>query len=380
MGRRLFMSNFLRGLGNFIAFVGGLLGFVLSLIVIYAIAGGGGVLAGLTFFPLVFIFVPFYTLIVHGSWNLLLINYGSTIAGWVLHRMADKMEAEPPAPDISPALVRAQLSKEDTSESVRTWMLVGAGVLILVLAGIFSSPDSASISPTRTPQPAVTKTKTLPPPTRTARPISLHACVTDSTIRIRKGPGTEYEAINGMVSGTCMSILGRNRDSTWVYVVSDDEKEGWVAARLLTIEGDLKQVSVRLVSEALSLAPTAKPIATQKLPATTTNPPSFILFTKTSSPALGAFTSPCSETADQIGEQVSCRIERAYCEYYPSVDGSPTFCNDRPYPNHKFTLVVFDEDWSDYDDECIIVSGFVTLYRGRPQIQAFSRSQVSYCE
>ena len=252
------------------------------------------------------------------------------------------------------------------------------GILVILLS-------ACAPSPTSTPGPTIRPTKTLAPrptSTPTQKPVSIHACVTNSTIRIRRGPGKQYEQIGGMVSGTCMSILGRSQESDWVYVVSEDNKSGWVAASLLTIEGDLQQVSVQSPDEALSMAPTmaptAKAVPTQKLPPTSTRKP-LIIPTKTPKPLLDRFVISCSDMANRIGEQVSCKIPRAYCDYRPDVNSSPTFCNDRPYPNQNFAMVVFGADWSDFDGECIIVSGLVSLYRGIPQIQATRRSQITYC-
>ena len=56
---------------------------------------------------------------------------------------------------------------------------------------------------------------------------------------------------------------------------SEDGKVGWVAAALLTIEGNINKVSVRSVSEALSLAPTAKiaPTSTREPVVFVTNTP-----------------------------------------------------------------------------------------------------------
>jgi len=181
-----------------------------------------------------------------------------------------------------------------------------------------------------------------------------------------------------MVSGTCMSVLGRNKESDWVYMISEDSKTGWVAASLLTIEGDVSRLSVRSASQVLSLASTTNVVPTQKLPPTATRRPQ-IISTNTSQPLLSRFTPLCSELADSLGEYVSCQIPRAYCDYLPDVNGSPTFCNDGPYPNRDFQLVVFGDDWSDFDGNCLIVSGYLGTYRGVLQIKATSRSQVSYC-
>src|SRR5215213_5516241 len=42
-------------------------------------------------------------------------------------------------------------------------------------------------------------------PTRTPEPVTLSGCVRDLT-RIRRGPGTQYETIGGLPSGTCLTI------------------------------------------------------------------------------------------------------------------------------------------------------------------------------
>ena len=87
----------------------------------------------------------------------------------------------------------------------------------------------------------------------------------------------------------------------------------------------------------------------------------------------------CGNTQNSIGSYITCKIPRAYCEYLPSTSGSPTFCNDARYPGHSFTLVAWERNWSDLDGSCILVSGTVTLYNGKLQIEASSRSQVSTC-
>jgi hypothetical protein len=234
---------------------------------------------------------------------------------------------------------------------------------------------SACATPTSMPRPTKAPSTKTPSPhpqsTRTPRPVSVHACVTDSTIRIRKGPGTDYEQIGGMVSGTCMTIQGRNRDSSWVYMVSEDGKQGWVAVSLLTIEGNLSRVSVRSDTGVLSLAPTAKVVATS------TRKP-VVQATNTPQQLLSRSTMLCAEAT--VGERVSCQLPRAYCDYLPNVNGSPTFCNDRPYPNHDFQMVVWGEDWSALDGTCIVISGYVELYRGKLQIEPVSPSQVAFCE
>jgi hypothetical protein len=95
---------------------------------------------------------------------------------------------------------------------------------------------------------------------------------------------------------------------------------------------------------------------------------------------LSEYVEPCFEAVNQIGQQISCRLEKAYCDYLPEVEGSPTVCTDRPAPDHTFALIVFDQDWSEYDGQCLIVSGYLDVNWGMMQIQALRRKQVSSCE
>ena len=106
--------------------------------------------------------------------------------------------------------------------------------------------------------------------------------------------------------------------------------------------------------------------------------------TRTPTPTL--LSEPCGPDAvpswqaeDWIGEIVTVQIDRAYCSYRPDINGSPTFCNDAPYPTHDFTMLVWDQDWSDYDRRCICVYGKVTPYKGKPEIVLESQSDVSVC-
>jgi hypothetical protein len=81
------------------------------------------------------------------------------------------------------------------------------------------------------------------------------------------------------------------------------------------------------------------------------------------------------------GEQATCRIVLAACSYMPKVKGSPTFCNDAPYPNHGFTYLVWGRDLSELNGRCIIVSGQVVMYKGKLEIEAQNTGGlVGYCD
>jgi len=94
---------------------------------------------------------------------------------------------------------------------------------------------------------------------------------------------------------------------------------------------------------------------------------------------LGSYI-PSNMALDFLGEYVTVGIEKASCSYRTDINGAPTFCNDKPYPNHTFTLLVWGQDWGFLDGECILVAGVVSVYNGKPQIIAETLDQVSFCE
>lgn len=85
------------------------------------------------------------------------------------------------------------------------------------------------------------------------------------------------------------------------------------------------------------------------------------------------------ECKDYSSGFVTCRIQKAYCTYYATDSGSPTFCNDSLYPTQTFTLLKWEEDWSSLDGKCLIVTGNISLFNGIPQIEATNLSQVQTC-
>ncbi len=216
-----------------------------------------------------------------------------------------------------------------------------------------------------------------PASARIPEPVTLRTCVAHNT-HIRRGPSTRAETIGGLLTGSCLTILGRNEGANWAYVISDDYQNGWVAARLLSDAGDINRVSVRAHIE---LANPARPtLASGEI---INGAQAFLTrVAATSLPGgrLTRFTVPCFKTADRIGNIISCRMEKAHCDYLTTAKGQVTFCSDRPYPDHIFTLLAPGEDRSDLDGQCLIVSGYLQVEHGALQVQVLKRDQVSPCE
>lgn len=90
-------------------------------------------------------------------------------------------------------------------------------------------PEAPPDTPSPTPQPPA------PSGDVTAAP--------QSNLRIRSGPGTGYETLGTAPYGAVIPVLGRNADSSWIFIEYQGIR-GWIAAWLCTISGDLNSVPV----------------------------------------------------------------------------------------------------------------------------------------
>ena len=83
-------NKLMKRLAIFIAIMGVLLGLIASLFAAHEVGGVWGVFVGLLLFPLTLAYLPFYTLLTDGNWNLLFLNYGPITLSWILLSIADK--------------------------------------------------------------------------------------------------------------------------------------------------------------------------------------------------------------------------------------------------------------------------------------------------
>jgi hypothetical protein len=116
-----------------------------------------------------------------------------------------------------------------------------------------------------------------------------------------------------------------------------------------------------------------------------TAPPAAPAAPGTGAQACGADAISSADAASAVGKQVTVCIERAYVSYRADVRGQPTFINDAPFPNHKFTALVWGENRSAfqpppeqaYGGKSICVTGPVTTAPdGKPQIVVRSPDQI----
>ncbi len=135
---------------------------------------------------------------------------------------------------------------------------------LLILAGCNNNGSSEDVIPTSTLAPIVTRTVRVsatpftsptPLPTRTytptVTPIPPTATNTFTptatepvigsvnslqTVNIREGPGTEFSAIEALVPGTGVEVIGQNTEGTWYEVLLESGERGWISAALLRLQ------------------------------------------------------------------------------------------------------------------------------------------------
>lgn len=92
-----------------------------------------------------------------------------------------------------------------------------------------------------------------------------------------------------------------------------------------------------------------------------------------------------SEAVAHIGENGTVCGEVASATFAGQSGGQPTFLNlDRPYPNHIFTVVIWEQNRPKfqtppehlYRGKQICVRGLISTYRGVPQIVVDDPSQI----
>jgi uncharacterized protein YraI len=64
-------------------------------------------------------------------------------------------------------------------------------------------------------------------------------------MRLRAGPGENFDRVGGVAYGAEVTVIGRNQDGSWIQVVTAEGVQGWSAAEWYTItQGSLSEVPV----------------------------------------------------------------------------------------------------------------------------------------
>lgn len=183
------------------------------------------------------------------------------------------------------------------------------------------------------------------------------------TLQVLGGPNVnDYEVIGTLSRGTKVTVIGKNGD--YWYLIESNGKKGWLQSFYIDLNG-----SPRNLKSSFEF-PIDKWETGLSKPSTGIN--------SNNSQLVEQGISPIQASA-YIGERGSVKIDHAYCDYRPDLSGNPTFCNDKPYPNHNFTMLAWEKNLEYLDGLCIIVTGTIEEYQGIPQIVVSNTSQITYC-
>ncbi|MEN8242734.1 MAG: hypothetical protein ABFS17_12480 [Chloroflexota bacterium] len=141
---------------------------------------------------------------------------------------------------------------------------------------------------------------------------------------------------------------------------------------LILTEVAEKQAAELALPLADSVVSSEDAVATPTLQPAPTDPPA--------DPPIDVEWIDSASAGEHLGETITVRVEISHCDYKPGINGEPTFCNDQPYPNHLFTYLIWGEDWSHYDQSCVLVSGEIVEYDGKAQIELKNEEQIILCD
>lgn len=122
-----------------------------------------------------------------------------------------------------------------------------------------SSTATATASPTVAPSPSSLPTEAATATVAATDTPAPDAVVNNSTLTLRKGPGTAYPAVATYPQNTALEITGKNTAGTWLNVQGPDGNSGWMLTQYLTVNIDLATVPVVNAPPPPTAIPTARP-------------------------------------------------------------------------------------------------------------------------
>ncbi|NIO72780.1 MAG: SH3 domain-containing protein, partial [Anaerolineae bacterium] len=166
--------------------------------------------------------------------------------------------------------VRASLAEGDEvnvlgRDEMGDWVKVGldSGEEGWVAAEFVDVGDNLKAVPVITPEPIATPTTELTPtampsptvpPEATAAPtpvptvtVPIASRTTGGGLRMRSGPGTDYEVLTLLAEGQEVNVLGRDETGEWLKISLDSGEEGWVAAEFVDV--DVSVEALPIISE-----------------------------------------------------------------------------------------------------------------------------------
>lgn len=84
-------------------------------------------------------------------------------------------------------------------------------------------------------------------------------------LRVRSGPGTDYDVLARLSNGTRVTLVARSPDGAWYQLLypPDSQQRGWVSAEFVVVEGSSGDLQVALIPPTPTPGPTPLPTPTR---------------------------------------------------------------------------------------------------------------------
>jgi CRP-like cAMP-binding protein/uncharacterized protein YgiM (DUF1202 family) len=99
-----------------------------------------------------------------------------------------------------------------------------------------SAPPTTEMTPTATPSPTVPPEATAAPTPAPTVTVPIPSRTTGGGLRMRSGPGSNYEVLVSLAEGQEVNVLGRDETGEWLKISLDSGEEGWVAAEFVDVD------------------------------------------------------------------------------------------------------------------------------------------------
>lgn len=96
-------------------------------------------------------------------------------------------------------------------------------------------PPEAKPTPTAMPSPTVPPEATAAPSPAPTVTVPVASRTTGGGLRMRSGPGTNYQVLLLLAEGQEVDVLGRDEAGEWLKISLDSGEEGWVAAEFVDV-------------------------------------------------------------------------------------------------------------------------------------------------
>ncbi|MFB0538090.1 MAG: cyclic nucleotide-binding domain-containing protein [Anaerolineae bacterium] len=96
-------------------------------------------------------------------------------------------------------------------------------------------PPPTEPTPTVMPSPTIPPEATAAPTSAPTVTVPIASRTTGGGLRMRSGPGTDYEVLVMLAEGLEVDVLGRDEAGEWLKISVDSGEEGWVAAEFIDV-------------------------------------------------------------------------------------------------------------------------------------------------